>query len=98
MKLKTILTITALLLPNIGSATTIEPDAIIDGNNDFTVEQMRELSVMASRLVAVHGYQCFTISSFTKFVWSMGFNLSCNNHSDHFDLTLSGRNWIITKD
>jgi hypothetical protein len=74
------------------SATPVEPGAMI--SNDVTSEQVAALAA----LVSASGYRCDTVSGATRFIFSHGFNLYCNNHRYSYEIEDKGGRWTVTVD
>lgn len=60
---------------------------------DWTKEHAQALANDASMLIRRAGYRCDSVSSISKWLFSVGFDANCNSHRDQYGLEDRGGNW-----
>lgn len=73
------------------SAAPLEPDAIY--TSDWTKKHAQALANDASMLVRRAGYRCDSVSSISKWVFSVGFNVTCNGYRYKYEIEDRGGKW-----
>lgn len=73
------------------TAAPLENDAIY--TSDWTKEHAQALANDASMLIRRAGYRCDTVSSISKWLFSVGFDVNCNDHRYQYEVEDRGGNW-----
>jgi len=73
------------------SAAPLESDAIY--TSDWTKEHAQALANDASMLIRRAGYRCDTVSSISKWLFSVGFDVNCNGHRYQYEIEDRGGDW-----
>ena len=73
------------------SAAPLEPDAIY--KSDWTKKHAQALANDASMLIRRAGYRCDTESSISKWVFSVGFDITCNSYRYKYEVEDRGGEW-----
>ena len=73
----------------------LEKDAIYTG--DWSREYAQVIADELSGLVRVRGYRCNTVSNLQRWVFSPGFDLSCNNFAYKYEIAYRDERWVITR-
>ena len=94
--MKILLTIGTSLIALSGTsfAAPLEENALY--SSDSTRQRAQAIANDASYLIKRAGYKCDTVSFVTKWVFSVGFDVKCNQHPYSYEITDRGGNWVAT--
>ncbi len=63
---------------------------------DMTRERAQAVANDSSVLIKRAGYKCDSVSAVIKWVFSVGFDVKCNQHRYSYEITDKGGNWVAT--
>ncbi len=51
---------------------------------------------LVQKMIRIYGWRCDNVSAVTKFAFSRGFHVYCNNFNYGYDIKDRGGNWVVT--
>jgi len=91
MKLRTAIVALFLAVGTQAVAAPLEEDAVL--TNGWTREHAQTLANEASAIIRAHGFRCDTVSNIQRWVFSSGFDISCNGFRYEYELEDRGGRW-----
>ena len=96
-RVRMLILIYACAMPVPVSAIEIESDAIIS-DSFLEFRDTYEVLEALAKLIRSYGWKCDSISVASTFVFSVGFNLTCNQFRYSYEISDKGGRWVVELD